>query len=368
MLVALVATVGLTATACGASDESSGSNGDTTSSSQLSAADSATDDAKKEPTAITVTTPLDKAPGSGSETIVLAKCDSPQCQQIEEELVKAADAVGWKVKAIPFKSADPATLVAALKQGLEQYDPIAGVVTGSPRAVWEDAAKAYKAAGVPIVAGYVGPMETDDTVIANIGGTEGAIYGEMLANWVISDSKGKGKALIYGVPDFPILKVVDDSFQKTVEEGCSGCSVTVVKGAISEVMSGGAPKAIVSALQRDPSIKYVVTDSGGWAVGLPAALDAAGLDVKIGAQNGNSINLTDLDAGKVNALTGLALRMGSWYMVDAILRHQQGMAMDPEQGSLPTQLMTEDTDNDISDSYDKPADWADQFKKLWQVS
>jgi ribose transport system substrate-binding protein len=55
-------------------------------------------------------------------------------------------------------------------------------------------------------------------------------------------------------------------------------------------------------------------------------------------------------------------------MIDMVLRHLQGLKFDPDgNGGLPTQLLTKDVDFEISNSYDKPTDFADQFKKLWLV-
>ncbi len=54
-------------------------------------------------------------------------------------------------------------------------------------------------------------------------------------------------------------------------------------------------------------------------------------------------------------------------MMDMALRHAQGMDIPAVGGGLPKQLLLPDVDFDISESYDKPADFQEQFKKLWQV-
>ena len=127
--------------------------------------------------------------------------------------------------------------------------------------------------------------------------------------------------------------------------------------------------SIVSAIQKDPSIKYVVTVDGPFVTGLRSALDAAGLnDVQIAGESGDTTNLTNIKAGKESAFTALALHYGSYSMIDMVLRHLQGLNFDPDgNGGLPTQLLTKDVDFEISNSFDKPADFADQFKKLWLV-
>jgi ribose transport system substrate-binding protein len=55
-------------------------------------------------------------------------------------------------------------------------------------------------------------------------------------------------------------------------------------------------------------------------------------------------------------------------MLDMVLRKQQGMTFDPDgNGGLPKQLLTKDVNFEIANSFDKPADYANQFKKLWLV-
>ena len=52
--------------------------------------------------------------------------------------------------------------------------------------------------------------------------------------------------------------------------------------------------------------------------------------------------------------------------MDMVLRSMQGMDFDPEgNGGSPKQLLTKDADFKVTNSYDVPADYADQFKKLW---
>lgn len=352
--------------ACESSEGSSSKSGDV---SEAEAAAKVVEQAKEEPTGLTITTPLDEAPDQPGETLLFPQCDSPQCEQQRDEIEKAAATVGWDVRVIPFKSADPSTLLSALTDGLAQYDPVAAVVPGQPQAVWAGVIDDYRAAGVPLVATYTGEAELDDTVIANIGLNVPQVSAEYLANWFISDSDGAGTAVLYGVPDFLTLKAFDEAFIETVESSCSECTVEYSKGSIQTVMSGGSTQQIVSALQRNPEAKYVVVDSGDWGAELPSALQAAGIEgVKILGQNANITNLTALADGVDGAWTGLAQRIGAWYTVDAVLRHLQGMEMDPGQSDLPLQLITDDVDYDLTPTYDRPKNWDEKFKELWQLN
>ena len=72
--------------------------------------------------------------------------------------------------------------------------------------------------------------------------------------------------------------------------------------------------------------------------------------------------------GKASAYTAFPISYTAWSMIDIVLRDMQDLAFDPDgNGGLPTQLLTQDVDFEISDDYDKPTDWQAQMKKLWLV-
>jgi len=68
-------------------------------------------------------------------------------------LKAAAAAIGWNVKVLNFQEANPATLVAALKAGL-QYHPVAAFFESVPQSYWQSMQKPYAAIGAVIVDSY----------------------------------------------------------------------------------------------------------------------------------------------------------------------------------------------------------------------
>lgn len=373
-VVAVAAALALLAAACSSSSSTpaaSSSSGSTSAgtSAQVLAAQQFVQKAKQAPTTIGVTTPLKTAPPKG-KTFVWLQCDVSQCPVQTTAFAAATAAIGWHLKVISFQSENPATLVAAMKQAL-LYKPVAVAFSGLPQAVWASEIPAYKAAGVPLIVAYVGPQQISSPVIANIGGPPDITQnGQFIANWFIADSNGKGKALLFNVNDFPILKTFSDAVHSTVSSGCSGCSIVDLNGTIPMVTGGQSVPAIVSALRKDPSIKYVISCDGPFIDGLPSALAAAGLagKVKVAGQSGDVENLTDVKTGTEQAFTGLALHYGAWLMVDAALRHLEGIPFNPNgDGGLPKQLLTKDVSFTASTSYDLPSNYPDLFKKLWLV-
>ena len=323
---------------------------------------------EKPPTTLGVTTPLKAAPPAG-KTFVWLNCELSACAQILVGVRQAVSAAGWNLKVVQYQQANPATVLSAFKLALN-YHPAAVGLSGLPEAVWASIVPAYKKAGVPIIAGYVGPLALNSTVIGNISGPpDGAETGQILANWFVGDSGGKGHALNVRTDELPYLKTFSDAFQADVQKQCSGCTVTNLNMSVADATGGKVNSAIVADLQRSPSINYVVATEGPFIDGLPAALSAAGLSgkVKIAGENGDVENLTDVKNGTEAAFTGASLHIGGWQYLDVAIRHAEGMTFDPYDGMQPKQLLTKTVQFSPAADYDVPANYPQQFRKLWKL-
>lgn len=371
LTLAAIAVSALTLAGCGSGGSNgSGSGGASAgtgsgSSAGTKRAEAATTKNKTAPTAITQTAPLKSKPESG-KTFVFLKCsDVGQCADEADGYRAAMKILGWNYKQLSYKSSDPATLVSALKQALD-FKPVAVSFSGLPRAVWDSVVPDYRKAGVKIVTMYLGPTKYDDVVIGQVGGAKDVdAYGRIIADWVIADSRGKAHILLQEVNDFPVLKDYVTGFKTVIKENCPDCKITELNNTIAQ-LGGQVVPSVVAALQKDKSIDYVSTVNGPFLTGLPAALAAAGLNnIKISGESGDVQNLTDVKSGKQHAFTGLALHQASFAATDMLLRELQGMSYDKESTGAPKQLLTKDVQFDVTTSYDKPADYADQFKKLW---
>lgn len=352
---------------CGSSDEAVGKT--TEENAEVADAKAASEAAKQPPTDITVTTPLEAKPEPG-KTFVWLTCDVSSCSIMGEAMKTAVESAGWKYREIAYKSADPATLAAAMRQAL-RYDPSYVAVSGvPPEAGWGGVVPEYEKAGVKIVASYLGQTEIGDTVIANVAGPKlSEDAAATIANWFIADSGGEGKALLQRVDDFPSLKIFADSFAKTVSDNCAACEVVNLNNTIAEAGGGGVVPAVVSLLRRQPELTYAISSHAGFVAGLPAALDSAGIGdrVKIAAENADAQSLSSVRKGDVAAVTGNPLHYAAWMIVDVALRDAQGLEYPDEGFPMPVQLLTQDVEFEISNSLDVPADYEDRFKALWHV-
>lgn len=339
------------------------------SSPEVAAAQAIVDKSLMAPTAIGQTVPLKMAVKKG-QTYVFLECELPVCKIIGDGAVAAAQAIGWKTKVLPWKTSDPATLVSAMKQALD-YKPVAVTPTGFPQAVWGSPAieAMYKKAGALIVPAAVGSLTTSATVPG--GASTGSDYkasGVVLGNWFIADSKAMGHALLMDVPAYEVLKDLGDSTKATVAAGCKACKITPLDATLPQLASNGVVPAVISALQKDKSITYVLATEGPFLSGLPSALKAAGLNnIKIGGGAPSITDLQNLATGTEAAWTGEAPSQIGWAVVDVAARAQLGMTVPDADGGRPQQLLVKSNVGTPTESLDAPKDYQAQYKKLWLV-
>ena len=355
------------------SSSSSGSSSTTTaaaSSADVAAAKAAVAKLLVAPTSIGVSEPLNGRP-TGGGTLVFLSCENGLCQLLAGAMGEAAKAAGLSYKNQPIKLADPATLIAGMQQALQMNPKPVGVAfAGIPEAVWGSQVPAFEKAGVPLIPVAVGDTTPSPVLPAGSldGPADARAQATAIADFFIADSNGAGKSLIVNVPDVGSLKIVTDQYLSTVKSGCAKCSAGTVDVTLAQVASNGVVPAVVSALQRNPSVKYVVTVQGEFTQGIQAAIKAAGLSgVKLLGINPAQFNQQDLLTGNATAFTTLPFNIMAWKAVDVVLRYAQHLTVAPGDGPLPLQLLTKDTVGTPQPSIDRPTDYVQQFKALWKV-
>jgi ribose transport system substrate-binding protein len=366
---ALAATLAL-AVACGSSGGSTAASGSTASAVSddpvVLAAKSAYQAATTATTKILQTTPLKTKPATG-KTVYWLDCGSPGCKVIYDDMRAATGTVGWNVKRLSYNLADPSTLVQAMDTALADK-PVAVAFSGVPVQVWQGEIAKFEAAGVAIIPSSAGAVPIGKAIPAVVyGPNDNAKGGEILADWFISQSGGKGSALLVNYPDVGSFAPSVKAFKDTVAK-CSGCKVTQLNLTLAQLASGTTP-AVVSALRRDNSITYVADLYGEALQGFPAAAQAAGLsNIKIAGLNPSIDQLQGLSTGDFTAWLSLVSYGIAWNTVDVALRFSEGMSVPAEDGGIPVILLTKDNICTASEASSQvPTDLPAQFKKLWLV-
>jgi ribose transport system substrate-binding protein len=383
--VASLVAVGLLSAACGSSSNSTTSSTpapsstDTASStaSASSTAGAGVDAAKAylaqytaNPTGIVLDTPLPKAAPKGK---LIIKITTPEGvnKVIADETANAATALGWSFKTVtPGAEADG--VQKAFDSALQQK-PDGIIVSGYPKVLFSQGLADAKAANIPVVSeSTTDAGGTGDGIIANLDGPpQVQEWGKMVAAAIVVDTNGAANVLGVNVPAYPIL----NEYQKGMKDGfttfCPDCKVTDLDVQAADIGTK-VPTAVVSALQKDPSINYLTFSFGDLSIGVPAAVAAAGLEVKIAGETATPANIQAVKDGKETAWIGFAAPVLAWRDVDAIARFYTGG--DPvAAGStfLPTQVLTKDNVGaavlNKDGYYVGYADFQNAFKKLWLV-
>ena len=307
-----------------------------------------------------------------SGTVVIIGCELPQCNVISDGAKAAAAAIGWKTEYLQYNALGDgaATLHQAMVDALKAK-PIVVMPIGFSQQVWQDLVPEYEKAGVIITSMADGDNAPGGAV--TIGASNASDYiksGEIMANWFTADSGGKGKALVQDTPAFAVLKKYGDGFKAMVAKVCSGCSITPLD--IAPAQLADAVPTVVSALQKDPSIKYVIATDGAFLAGLPAALKAAnisGIQIAGGAADVN--NMTELTTGGNSAWTAEPPQQFGWVAVDIAAKTLLKMPIKADaDGGRPQMLVTKANVGSPADwplGLQFPKDYQAQFKALWNV-
>jgi ribose transport system substrate-binding protein len=309
--------------------------------------------------------PSKPAPGG---TVVFLHGGTPQLAQMYNGVQAAAAAVGWHAAQQTFDPENPATLVAAMKTAL-QSKPTAVALDGVPYALWSSEVPAYKAAGVPIIAFATGDVPIGNPVIVNLQGTpDSDLWAKMLSSWFISTSNAQGQALLVGYPDIGAFKEQTTALAADIKQGCSACKTTTLNLPIAQLATTSNP-SIVSALQKSPGIKYVITAYGLPIDGLTAALKAAGLSgVQVAGSSPTLSQLQGLVQGTSSAWVANGYNVLGYLVVDSALRYAEHVNIPTGDGGQPTVLLTKaNVGTPTNDTGNVPANYASLFEQLWRV-
>lgn len=321
------------------------------------------------PTQIPVTEALPSKPPTG-KTVVFLQCEEQQCGHEGDGIDAAAKAIGWTAKTLNFKAADPATLVAALKTAL-QYHPVGVFFSGVPQAVWGSVQQQYADAGSFITENFDSKTPSGPGVLPGRGYANDSTHiGELLADMQIQDSNGQpANSLLVNVKDYPVFGPTAQTYHSTIAAACPSCEITDVNVTIQDLQAGKLDAAVIAAAKRASNPKYIVSVNGGFIGQLPQDLQAAGLGgkFKIISGQGGAQDQANVKAGKQLVTVSNALVMGGWQDVDMAIRTVMHLPIPQGDHIVPISLLTKDNVGTPADSADRPTDFAEQFKKIWQV-
>jgi ribose transport system substrate-binding protein len=282
-----------------------------------------------------------------------------------------ANLVHWNYSQISYDPANLGTFNSAIDSALAKH-PDYVAEAGIP--LTSQAIQKVQSAGAKWVVTAVCPVTVKPPIIAASNACENdAEMGRVLAYYFVSDSRGKGNAIIEHVPAYPILDAFTNAFTSTVKSLCPACQTQFVNITIPDLAAGKIPSRMVSALKTNPNANYLVFDYGPFAEGINSALNAAGLGgkVKIIGQAADQGAIAALKSGQQAAWTGFQPGYQAYASFDSMFRDLEGLPInEAQEGIQPTQILTKSNINslNIKDGFwAEPADALSQFKALWHM-
>jgi ribose transport system substrate-binding protein len=315
--------------------------------------------------------PLSKKPPTGKYVISL-ETPQPVSMQKDEAIAQAAALLGWKYQRIPIGTEANASQ-AAFELAL-QRNPSAVHFSGTPAGQVEAQLKMAQQQGAIAISDSTTDTAAPPVISASLDSSaQVKQWGDMTGAYVVAQSKAPTTIAVFTISAYPILQVYTNSFRDTVMKYCPACHVNVVDQAVTD-LGTRTPQSVVSTVQRSPQTKWVIFSFGDLSLGVPAALQAAGLtqQVKIGGETPSAANLQALRNGTEAVWAGFATSILGWRVVDMLARQFVGDSLAPANSALlPTQLLTPGNIGqakfDSGGYYVGVADYQAQFKNLWHV-
>jgi ABC-type sugar transport system substrate-binding protein len=312
-------------------------------------------------------TPLTAQAPRGGTVIKLVNGAIPSDNESYQQQALAAKAIGWTAKEIIFDGT-----VADLNTKFEQAisdKPTAITLSGWPPASLTRPLADAKAAGIVVgLSSVADPASSYPGYASNTNGAATAKeIGQLNAYMFMRDSGCKGSVAIFNLP-FPILKIATDEFQATVKAHCPGCTVSYNEVQTSDIGTPALPSAVVSKLQSSPDTKYVYAIIGNVADGLAPALSQAGITgVKIFGQVPDATAIAALRNGTNAWWVDQNSLINGWTELDGVLRAMEAKKPGSDTGGYPLAILTQQNVPSGTGIPVEPANYQNEFKKLWLV-
>lgn len=380
--------VSLVAAACGSSGSKNAaastattatpSAASSSSAAGVAAATAVVQAAQTEPKNIPSLPPLPKAPQKGIKVAFLT-CQATACSLLNPGFTAAAQALGWSPTVITYSSSQPGQAVQQAIDAGYKYIATTSITLSEITPQIQEA----KAKGIPIFGAY-----TTDTPqgaanglygVAQNGGASQA-EGKLIADYVISASKGNAHVVYVELPIYPSLVTGGQAVQAELAKNCPTCTFSTLGLTATQLGTGQGPSAMVSYLQSHPNINYLMLSFQDLDPGLVPAMRTAGLlgKVKIVGVEGQASQLKEVENGTEAAWSILPEPYVMWAVVDWMARQSEGVltpsalaATDGSNGKAQF-LVTNASEaaaqlSENGGNWPGPVNYQSEFKQLWHV-
>lgn len=242
---------------------------------------------------------------------------------------EAAEQIGWEVVILDGKGTTQDRL-SACNQALALNPD--GITLEGDAAGMQDCLQQAADAGIPIVgihgAGFPGPVP-ELNLFTNIG-SEPSEIGYALADYIIADSKGQGKAMILYDSLYEVARAKAEAMQARFKE-CTGCALLGYESSPLAEVTTRTPQLFNSYIQRyGEDFQYVMTIADYYYDFAVPALEAAGLEpgsVKLVGSDGTEQAYSRIRNGEFQVATSPEpVELQGYQAIDEINRALNGEA------------------------------------------
>jgi ribose transport system substrate-binding protein len=372
--VALLALLAAALTACGSSGSDNTSSGSSSTSTGSSSGTADTAKAQQEinpylsaPTKFPIS---DSLSGSvAGKKLAFLDCGTPTCALGWTNVSAAATKLGMDASRV--NAGLQADTVSSAFDTITSQGVDAAIDPALPNPLAQSGLQQLKAKNIPAVG--IGVVDGDPALLPAIAGSNKALarLGALTATYMVSKYGDDINTVYYTVPELQLTTVMYDAFQKQLLSLCPSCKVRTASIPVAD-LGTTAPTVITDDLQAHPDTKQAAFTVGEEAIGLPAAMKAAGISIPTIASGPGPDSFQQIKDGDMTAGIGYDLTYVDWDAVDAAARLILGddLPRADQEDYVPMEVITQDnvTDDMIKSGWTAFPDIASQFASLWGIS
>ena len=267
------------------------------------------------------------------KTVTYISCGPEACEQLGNLMAEAGEILGWETTVIPTDGS-PGN-VNEVFETLLRNPPDAVAYSSVPYSQVGQYLEELSASGTLIANISMWEPQSEEVLWTVFGPDDMLPMGEGMAAWVVDDAAGKGNAtpgVVYvDLPEIPIVTPMAERFAETFDRLCPDCTNVNLGIGIADIPN--IPDQVVSILRANPDIGYVVMSADSLGQGIPAAVEAAGLEITMFGNSPGLLNLSLIDQGAQAGTMLFPFYETTFGAVDAFARAFAGQEVLP---ALPT--------------------------------
>ena len=264
-----------------------------------------------------------------NKTITIVTCQLPVCVDFTNATKQGALKLGWHVKYV-VSDLTPEKFQATMNNVVQNPGDFVTYVPPVPNSFIAKQLAVLKKKGVKVIgispAGDL-PSATGVMQASVVGPPAYSAIGTLMGDAIVADGGATAKAV--WITD-PSIKALWGPMQAGVTHIVTnaGGSMDVLNVSLFDI-GKTVPTQVVSYVQSHPDVKYLAFALADLTIGVPQALQSAGLsgNVKIISQAPRTANLEDIKSGAEWAQVGHEIATGGYRVVDQFARLAQGVPL-----------------------------------------